>query len=69
MSKTFMYVGLVMGSFFVLAGILLALKPELANLGPNFAPYSNWIAISVILYGLFRIYRSYMALKDAKNNE
>lgn len=64
MPKTFLYVGLVMGSFFVLAGILLALKPEWANLGPDIQPYTPVLAICVILYGLFRIYRSYMGLKE-----
>jgi len=67
MSKIFPYVGLVMGTIFILAGLFLILKPESANLGPEFAPYTNWIGAIVILYGSFRLYRSILLFRSKKN--
>jgi hypothetical protein len=64
MSKIFPYLGLAMGTVFIAAGIVLAIKPEWANLGPEFKGYTIWIAFVVILYGGFRLYRSYLLLKE-----
>jgi hypothetical protein len=56
-----------MGTIFILAGLFLILKPESANLGPEFAPYTNWIGAIVILYGSFRLYRSILLFRSKKN--
>ena len=60
MSKAFSYFGLVMGSIFIGFGILIIVSPPDVELIQK-NPYI--ISFIVIIYGLFRIYRSLMALK------
>lgn len=60
MSKAFAYFGLVMGAIFCGFGILIIVSPpDVEMIKQN--PYL--ISFIVIVYGLFRIYRSLMALK------
>jgi len=64
MSKKFAYFGIVMGGIFVCGGILLVFRHDLVNLPPEFRPYHNLLGAIVIMYGLFRIYRSYLVIKE-----
>jgi uncharacterized membrane protein (DUF2068 family) len=60
MSKAFAYFGLAMGAIFIGFGILIIVSPpDVPVIQQN--PYI--ISFIVIVYGLFRIYRSLMALK------
>jgi uncharacterized membrane protein (DUF2068 family) len=64
MSKAFAYFGLVMGAIFIGFGILIIVyPPDVPVIQQN--PYI--ISFIVIIYGLFRIYRSLMTLKSYRD--
>jgi hypothetical protein len=64
MSKAFAYFGLVMGVIFIGFGILISVSPpDVPVIAQN--PYI--VSFIVIMYGLFRIYRSLMLLKQLRD--
>ncbi|MEM0997811.1 MAG: hypothetical protein AAGN35_12045 [Bacteroidota bacterium] len=64
MPKAFAYLGLVMGAIFIGFGILISVSPpDVPVIAQN--PYI--VSFIIIMYGLFRIYRSLMALKQHRD--
>lgn len=60
--KHFAYVGLLMGTLFALFGITVFVKPAIVD-GILPQDSQNIFGFILIIYGGFRIYRSYLMLK------
>ncbi|MEM7038931.1 MAG: hypothetical protein AAF570_18260 [Bacteroidota bacterium] len=64
MSKTFAYLGLVMGAIFVGFGILIVFSPpDVKMIQEN----NYLIAFIVLMYGAFRVYRSVRMLNEIRD--
>ena len=65
--KTMAYVGLVMGSIITLLSLFLIIKPDVAA---NDMIERNSVLIGGVgmLYGLFRVYRAYLTLRNLRND-
>jgi len=65
MQKFFMYSGFLLGGGIVVLGLFFLIKPP-----ANFAlGYPEFFGVIFILYGCFRVYRSYLILKrDQSSN-
>ena len=67
MSKNFIYMGFVTGTIFLIGGVIMIARPDIIDLG-RYGEYRMIIAGVVIAYALFRVYRSYIALKKQNEN-
>jgi hypothetical protein len=61
-SKVTAYIGMFMGTVITALGLLLALNPRLTDI-PTVQRYPIPIGGAFAIYGLFRLYRSYVQLR------
>lgn len=61
-SKVMAYIGMFMGTIIVALGMLLALNPKVTDI-PTVQQYPIPIGGAFAIYGLFRLYRSYVQLR------
>jgi hypothetical protein len=61
-SKVMAYIGLFMGTVITALGLLLALKPNVTSI-PQLQNNAVLIGGAFAIYGLFRLYRSYLQLR------
>jgi len=66
MGKTFLYFSFVMGTIFVIMGILVQVAPPPPLKDSGNTKYV--FGCLLVLYGIFRLYRAYIALKNSRDS-
>ena len=68
-NKNFAYIGVIMGSVFVFAGLgslMYPNNPYLSGLSPDLKRIFSFI---LLIYGAFRVYRSLLLIMRKENKE